>query len=76
MKEYIYKFTDDNDTFIYVLAQSMEMAKKKILDELKLENPKFKYREHEGKALFMRHSLEKGETSYLCNYNSKSIVIC
>lgn len=73
MGDKVYKYTDDNNTFIYVLAPTIEVAKQKILENVISENITFKYCESdENKVLSIKKALERGE-QWLSN--TKSIVI-
>lgn len=76
MKEKVYKFVADNDTFIYVIANDIEIARNKILRNIKTETLKFKYCDtSETKVNSMKKALERGKKeTWLSNTNS--IVIC
>lgn len=71
--ENIYKFENDDGTFIFVIATKYEQAKEKVLNTLKNKNFKFKYcqtgKEYVDK---LKQTIERSDNEWL---NTKSIVL-
>lgn len=72
-EENIYKFETDDGLFVYIIADSYDVAKTKIKSELSDKNYKFKYCQvGNEKVTKLKNTLGKGDE--LC-LNMKSIVI-
>lgn len=74
MKDKIFKYVSEDDTFIYVVAKNAEIAKQKIFDKVKVDKLTYKYCEpNEEKVETLIKTLERGGIEW--RSNTKSIVI-